>query len=62
MSHFWPLLKQVLFNEAAGAIEKIDSSLKPNKVKHVQIPDTHGLKMILYFQILDWTWIILVLM
>ena len=28
LSHFWPLLKQTSFFEAAGAIEKMDLSLK----------------------------------
>ena len=28
--HFWPLLNQVVYFEAAGAIAKIDASRKPN--------------------------------
>ena len=30
LSHFWPLLKQMSFFEAAGAVAKIGSSLKSN--------------------------------
>ena len=44
LSHFWPLLKRVVFLEAAGAVAKIDSSLKPihhNQIMLVQIPEMH---------------------
>jgi len=32
LDHFWPLLKQASFLEAAGAVAEIVSSLKPNEM------------------------------
>ena len=40
LSHFWPLLTQLVFFEAKGAVSEIGSSLKPNQVKLVKIPNT----------------------
>ena len=46
LRHFWPLLNQASFFEAAGATTKIVSTLKPNhngQVMLALIPDTHDM-------------------
>jgi hypothetical protein len=37
LSQFWPLLKQAQFFEAAGAVAKINSSLKFNHRKQIYL-------------------------
>ena len=44
LSHFWLLLKWASFFEAAGAVAKIGSSLKPNHHTLVEIRETHCIK------------------
>ena len=45
LSHFWQLLKPVVFFEAAWAVAIVTPSCKPNQVKLVQILDTYCCKL-----------------